>query len=259
MPKWLECWRSQEEIDNPMKRQRWLGRFTFILAAIGSAIGLGNFWRFPYLTYKHGGAIFFFPWATCLIVMGIPFMIMELALGQKFQRGDIAVFRGINKNLAGIGVISVYSSYIFSFYYNVVVAWAAVYVVVAFYSPLPWSRDIKGKTWTCDENEVSRAEQFFKVNVIRLVDENCKEFKDGDPTTFSWTAFGSTLAVWFIIFLCVFKGVSSSSYIVWATVPIPVLFVIIMIINGNMQDGASDGIKKYFSGKEGAEATSSAS
>ena len=113
--------------------------------------------------------------------------------------------------------------------------------------------------WTCDENEVSRAEQFFKVNVIRLVDENCKEFKDGDPTTFSWTAFGSTLAVWFIIFLCVFKGVSSSSYIVWATVPIPVLFVIIMIINGNMQDGASDGIKKYFSGKEGAEATSSAS
>jgi neurotransmitter:Na+ symporter, NSS family len=102
------------------------------MAAIGSAIGLGNFWRFPYLTYKHGGASFFIPWATCLFVLGIPYMIMELSLGQKFQRGDIAVFRGINKNLAGIGVISVYSSYVFAFYYNVVVAWAAVYVVVAF-------------------------------------------------------------------------------------------------------------------------------
>ena len=191
--------------------------------------------------------------------MGIPYMIMELALGQKFQRGDIAVFRGINKNLAGIGVISVYSSYIFSFYYNVVVAWAAVYVVVAFMSPLPWSRDIVGKDWTCDEGEVSRAEQFFKVNVIRLVNDKCKEFEDGDPTTFSGTAFGATVAVWFIIFLCVFKGVSSSSYIVWATVPIPVLFVIIMIINGNSQDGSSDGLKKYFSGKDGAEATSPAS
>jgi len=61
-----------------------MGRCTFILAAIGSAIGLGNFWRFPYLTYKHGGAYFFFPWASCLFLMGIPFMIMELALGQKF-------------------------------------------------------------------------------------------------------------------------------------------------------------------------------
>jgi len=144
------------------------------------------------------------------------------------------VFRGINKNLAGIGVISVYSSYIFSFYYNVVVAWAAVYVVVAFFNPLPWSKDIVGKTWTCDTDEVSRAEQFFKVNVIRSVDDSCKEYEDGDPTTFSGTAFAATLAVWIIIFFCVFKGVSSSSYIVWATVPIPVTFVLIMIINGNL-------------------------
>ena len=61
------------------------------------------------------------------------------------------MFRGINKNLAGIGVISVYSSYIFSFYYNVVVAWASVYVVVAFFVPLPWSKDVVDKVWTCDE------------------------------------------------------------------------------------------------------------
>lgn len=52
-----------------------------MLAAIGSAIGLGNFWRFPYLTFKHGGAEFLFPYLTCLFVMGIPFLLMELALG----------------------------------------------------------------------------------------------------------------------------------------------------------------------------------
>jgi len=132
----------------------------------------------------------------------------------------------------------------------VIVAWASVYLVVAFFNPLPWSRDIVGKEWTCDEEDVSRAEQFLKVNVLRSVDDNCKEYEDGDPTLFSWTAFGACLAVWFIIFFCVFKGVSSSSYIVWATVPIPVLFVIIMIINGNLQDGSENGIKKYFSGKD---------
>lgn len=58
-----------------------MGRFTFILAAIGSAIGLGNFWRFPFLCNKHGGAQWLVPWAVCLFAMGIPFMIMELALG----------------------------------------------------------------------------------------------------------------------------------------------------------------------------------
>mmetsp|Transcript_19144 Transcript_19144/g.21473 ORF Transcript_19144/g.21473 Transcript_19144/m.21473 type:complete len:118 (-) Transcript_19144:1641-1994(-) len=92
------------------ERQRWAGRTTFILAAIGSAIGLGNFWRFPYLVYKHGGAIFFIPYIIALLVIGIPMLLLELALGQKFQRGDIGVFRGIFPRAAGIGIASVFSA-----------------------------------------------------------------------------------------------------------------------------------------------------
>lgn len=224
-----------------------MGRFTFILAAIGSAIGLGNFWRFPYLTFKHGGAAFFFPWAMCLFVMGIPFMIMELALGQKFQRGDISVFKGIDKRLMGIGVISVYSSYVFSWYYNVIVAWTMVYVVAAFRDPLPWSTSIE--KFDCDLDTISRAEQFYKIDVIRLVDpETCEAFADGDATVFSGRALAACIAVWVIIFLCVFKGVKSSSYIVWLTVPLPVLFVFIMIGNGASLEGSSEGVERYFKG-----------
>ena len=63
------------------KRDRWMNRPTFILAAIGSAIGLGNFWRFPYLTYKYDGGFFFYPYLVCLFFMGIPLLIMELGLG----------------------------------------------------------------------------------------------------------------------------------------------------------------------------------
>lgn len=86
------------------------------------------------------------------------------------------------------------------------------------------------------------------MDVTRQVDENCVKWDDDQPVVMSWNAFGSTFMVWIIIFLCVFKGVGSSSYIVWATVPLPVTFVLIMIINGSTLDGASDGIKKYFSG-----------
>ena len=56
-------------------------RLAFILAAIGSAVGIGNFWRFPYLTYKHGGAVFFIPYLTALFLFGIPMMIFETGVG----------------------------------------------------------------------------------------------------------------------------------------------------------------------------------
>jgi NSS family neurotransmitter:Na+ symporter len=66
-------------------RDRWTGRWTFILAAVGSAVGLGNFWRFPSLTYKYGGfGNFAIPYLLCLFGMGIPLLLMELGLGQKF-------------------------------------------------------------------------------------------------------------------------------------------------------------------------------
>ena len=71
-------WASQE-------RERWSGRVTFLLAAIGSAVGLGNLWRFPYLSYKHGGGAFMVPYLLSLFVLGIPVLLLELGLGQVFQ------------------------------------------------------------------------------------------------------------------------------------------------------------------------------
>ena len=135
-----------------------MNRPTFILAAVGSAIGLGNFWRFPYLTYKYGGGFFFIPYLCCLFFMGIPLLIMELGLGQKIQRGDVSVFRGIHPRLAGIGVASVFSAYIICFYYNVIIAWALVYLVAGFISPLPWSKTNTEFEWKCDKEHYSRAE-----------------------------------------------------------------------------------------------------
>ena len=81
-PKWLECWKSkQERASGGGERERWMNRPTFILASIGSAVGLGNFWRFPYLTYKYDGAFFVFAYLVCLFFMGIPLLLMELSLG----------------------------------------------------------------------------------------------------------------------------------------------------------------------------------
>ena len=133
--------RDKDEEDEKAdgKRQRWMSGWTFVIAAIGSAIGLGNFWRFPYLCYKHGGGLFFVPYFCCLFLLGLPMLMLEFSLGQKFQRGDIGVFRGMHPRLAGIGISSVYCAFAITFYYCVIIGWSLVYFCASFWSPLPWS------------------------------------------------------------------------------------------------------------------------
>ncbi|MBL7209465.1 MAG: hypothetical protein ISS52_05140 [Dehalococcoidia bacterium] len=70
-----------------VRRERWGSGLFFIFAAIGSAIGLGNVWRFPYLTYEYGGGAFLMAWLIGLIVMGIPWMMMEFGMGRFHDMG----------------------------------------------------------------------------------------------------------------------------------------------------------------------------
>ena len=87
----------------------------------------------------------------------------------------------------------------------------------------------------------------------------CTSWTSKEETVFSLNALGACTLTWIFIFFCVFKGVKSSSWIVWITVPMPTLFVLIMIINGATLDGAGDGVKRYFSGTLNQKATSTAS
>jgi len=136
LPKWIACFKTKDEDSG--KRQTWMSRNTFLLAAIGSAVGLGNFWRFPSLVNKFGGAGFLIPYFMALILCGIPMLLLEIGLGQKFQKGDIGVFGGIHPKLAGIGAASIWSGYVITWYYNVILGWAIRYFFESFKSPLPW-------------------------------------------------------------------------------------------------------------------------
>lgn len=127
--------------DQGKDRARWMNRATFIIATVGYCVGLGNFWRFPYLCFKWGGALFFVPYFFCLFTIGLPVTLMELSLGQKFQRGDIGVFRGIHPRLTGVGLASIISAYTITAYYNVIIAWALIYLISSFMSPLPWGNE----------------------------------------------------------------------------------------------------------------------
>jgi len=106
----------------------WRRRRGFILAAIGSAIGLGNIWRFSYLCYKDGGGAFLVPYFIALMIVGVPLIILEFVLGNYFRGSPPKVFGAIRRGLEIFGWFAVLDQFIIGTYYAVVLAWCMVYI-----------------------------------------------------------------------------------------------------------------------------------
>lgn len=118
------------------EREAWGTRVSFLLAAIGSAIGTGNVWRFPYLCYAYGGGGFLIPYFCSLFILGIPLMLLELALGQFRQKGFVECMMEVHVGLSGLAWATVINSFLSCTFYNVIMAWSLVYLVNCF--SLPW-------------------------------------------------------------------------------------------------------------------------
>ena len=114
------------------KRSQWSSRFTFILAAIGSAVGLGNAWRFPGLASKHGGGTFLLVYLIAMVAMGIPLLMMEISIARKLRKGAIESMRGIGKKFEPIGWAATSNAFVIVCYYAVVFAWVIMMAFASF-------------------------------------------------------------------------------------------------------------------------------
>ena len=85
------------------KRETFSGRRAFIFAAIGSAVGLGNIWRFPYVTYENGGGAFIIPYIVALLTAGIPLLFLDYALGHKFRASPPLAYRKLKTTFETFG------------------------------------------------------------------------------------------------------------------------------------------------------------
>jgi NSS family neurotransmitter:Na+ symporter len=116
----------------------WSSRFAFILAATGSAVGLGNIWKFPYITGENGGGAFVIVYLLCVAVIGIPIMIAETMMGRRGRQSPINTLEtlteeaGANKNWHYLGWLGVIAGFLILSYYSVIAGWAMAYVVKAF-------------------------------------------------------------------------------------------------------------------------------
>lgn len=113
---------------------QWSGRWAFILAATGSAVGLGNIWKFPYITGDNGGGAFVVVYLLCILLIGIPIMIAEVMLGRKGRLSPINTMSTLASDdnrhqiWRGIGWMGAIAGLIILSYYSVIAGWAMAYV-----------------------------------------------------------------------------------------------------------------------------------
>ncbi|OIO80848.1 sodium-dependent transporter [Candidatus Pacearchaeota archaeon CG1_02_32_132] len=207
-----------------MGRERWKSRTTFLFAAIGSAVGLGNLWRFPYITYKYGGGAFLIPYIIALLLIGIPLLLLEFALGQKFQKGAVKSLEAIHPKLGGAGVLALLSGFVIVTYYVAIMAWSLVYFIYSFNKDLPW----KGN-----------AHDFFFNNVLGSTGSV------SHIGSVNWTLLIALFFVWVAIYFIIRKGVLSVGKVVAITVPLPIVLLAILLIRGITLPGALDGMMAF--------------
>ena len=114
------------------KRQEWNSNIAFVLAMIGSAVGLGNIWRFPNVLYSNGGGSFIIPYIVSLFLLGISFVLVEYAVGYKFKISLSRIIRTINERLEPVGWFILTIVFLITTYYVCVVGWDLIYVVLSF-------------------------------------------------------------------------------------------------------------------------------
>lgn len=117
-------------------REHWSSRVGFVLAAAGSAIGLGNLWKFPYITWDNEGGAFVLVYLVCIVAVGLPIMLAELLIGRRTQKSAVGALReAAGRPFALAGGLGVLTGFVILGYYTVIAGWTLRY----FWECLGWS------------------------------------------------------------------------------------------------------------------------
>ena len=210
--------------DTTTYRPQWRTSTGFLFAAIGSAVGLGNIWRFPYIAYKNGGGAFLIPYLVALVTAGIPILMLEFALGHQKRGSAPKAFSMINRKYEWLGWWSViFIMFGIMAYYTVVIGWCFNYLCFSF-----------TQSWGNEPNT------FFFDSFLHT-SSGVWDMQGMNPMILAAVAL-----IWFINWAITFQGLEKG---IERTVKLmmPVLFIItaIIVIWSIFLEGAGTGIKLY--------------
>ncbi len=211
----------------PASHQRSRGAFTsrkvFILAAIGSAVGLGNIWRFPYVAYENGGGAFVIPYIVALLTAGLPFLLFDYAIGHRYRGSAPLSFRRMSRAAETMGWWQVGICAVIAVYYAVIIAWALRYTFFSF-----------DQSWGDDPGT------FLMKDFLQVADP-------GVGLDFLPGVLVPLLAVWVTVIVIMVAGVQKG---IGATavffIPLLVLAFLLLVVRSLFLPGAADGLNALF-------------
>lgn len=184
-------------------REHWGSKLGFMIAAIGSAIGLGVLWKFPYVTGANGGGLFILAYACCLFVLGVPLFIAEVVMGRSSQSAAVGAFQklggsGTSGWKAG-GYLGVLSSFLIMSFYSVIAGWGICFVVMSMLG-------------------------FYHGKSLEQVGAVFDILASSGPISLFWHALFTAITVG-IVFLGVRKGIES-----WSKILVKLLFILLIFL-----------------------------
>jgi neurotransmitter:Na+ symporter, NSS family len=199
-----------------MAREIWHSRKLFLFASIGCAVGIASMWRLPALALEYGGLTFFIPYLLILLFIGVPLLILEFAIGQRFKSSALSALTQINPKFKGVGLAGVFCASIFLMYICVILAWSLIYVVQSFSTILPWTFD---------------AQNHFFMNVIEISNS------PDNLGSVVWQVFLALIIVWVTMYALLKNGIIRIQKNIQWLVLVPVLafvglFIYILTLPG---------------------------
>jgi len=190
-----------------MRHETWSSQLTFIMAAVGAAVGLGNIWKFPYMAGMNGGGAFVLVYLMCVVVVAVPILAAELLVGRRARRNPVATMRtlaiaeGASPRWGIVGGMGVAAGYLILTYYSVIAGWAMAYV----------PRAVAGAFAGASAPELQAAFDDLLADPVRLA---------------AWHAVFMALTVW-IVARGVRQGIERA-----VVVLMPALFVMLLLLVG---------------------------
>lgn len=211
----------EEGTQHEKKHKGFSSRLGFVLAAAGSAVGLGNLWRFPYLAAKYGGGIFLLCYIALAVTFGFCLLVLEIAIGRKTGKGAIGAFAALNKKFKWFGFVCIAVPIIIVPYYCVIGGWVMRYIVGYFAGD---------GMLVGDAADLSTSNEFF----------NSFMTNPWQPLVFFLIFSLATVAV---VVFGVQKGIERISKILMPLLAVIAVFLMIYVL---IQPGAIEGVKDLF-------------
>ena len=206
------------------KKQEWNSNLAFMMAMIGSAVGLGNIWRFPNVLYSNGGGSFMIPYNVSLFLLGISFVLVEYAVGFRFKKSIARILFSIKEKLEPIAWLILLIVFLITTYYVCVVGWDFIYIILSF-----------TKAWGANPD------LYFANNVLHATDSVSGIF------TIVPNVLVSVFVIWFIAWAIIRRdlneGIGKVSQIL---LPLLCLIVVGIVVFSLTLPGASIGYTQIF-------------